>query len=267
MDDPRTIRDRERDLFESLDRAQPGRATRLTTMVGRVYNAGAMPSTAMSYYAVHPVLLGGPETEGGALSETPLTNAQELVLVLGPSVPAVNDDLVCYEVGDRWVAERGGPKTTKKGRCPNCPDDFPDTLYYSDSYNSQPFGNGARTLVWDGQSLWTGLASALVYQQTWLDSIDESGNTICVANMLPVGETWVIYKLSCPSAQGVWQLQQFIPVCSASGQYPYGGSLNSPNFQYRSISATGVSPCGHPVNLSFPFSDPIFCVPTVAISQ
>ncbi|HEV3120294.1 MAG TPA: hypothetical protein VGY53_00255, partial [Isosphaeraceae bacterium] len=170
-------------------------------------------------------------------------------------------------VGDRWVAERGkggAPPPPKK--CPGCPgDDFPDILHFTDSANSQPFGNGPRNLAWDGTSLWATLATALSYQQTWIDAVDEFSNPICLANTAQGGQTWVIYKLHCPMAHGIWQLDQYIPVCNASGNYPFGGSVNSPDYSYRILSATASSPCGQTVSLVFHFTDPTFCVATVNI--
>jgi hypothetical protein len=107
MDDARTQRDRLRDLEAVAEEARIDRAPALRIMVGQVYNAGAMPSAPMSYFAVHPVTLNGAELEGSGLGQAVFSNAKELVLVLGPAVPQVGDLLWAVGVGDRWVAQLG----------------------------------------------------------------------------------------------------------------------------------------------------------------
>jgi len=111
MDDQRTDRDRTQDLRGRLDALRGDRAPRLVAQVGRVYNAGSMPSSTGKFFALHPVALTGAEAEGGALSQAPAL-AQDLVYVIGSRVPVAGDGLIYYQVGDRWVAESGKGGTT-----------------------------------------------------------------------------------------------------------------------------------------------------------
>jgi hypothetical protein len=84
----------------------------------QVFNAGAMPSGGLKYYAAHPTYIGGSETEGAA----PVINAgsaQVNIAVLG-STPSVGDVLVARRTGGRWVAERGSG-TSPPPPPPFCP--------------------------------------------------------------------------------------------------------------------------------------------------
>lgn len=106
-DDPRQARDGLGDLAAALDRAG-SRADRAARFVGRVFAETAVPTTAPKYFAVHPVILDGPEAEGGAPTETVVAGVTEYVAVLGGPIPVAGDDLVAVRVGDRWVARRPG---------------------------------------------------------------------------------------------------------------------------------------------------------------
>jgi hypothetical protein len=146
--DSRTQRDRQRDLEARADRARIERTPALRTLTCQVYNAGAMPSAPMHYFAVHPVLLSGAELEAGALASSVLSNAQELVLVLGPGAPQAGDILWAVQVGDRWVAQLG---TRQSGdhppiHIPDCPCvDTPATV-------NMTVSNCGPDLVFNGQS-------------------------------------------------------------------------------------------------------------------
>lgn len=84
-------------------------------LIGRVFDGGALPTTTGKYYLVHPVTLGGLETEGGAGSLTVDTSRTVPFYVLGSHAPAVGDDLIGHFAENRWVAERN------HSGCPNTP--------------------------------------------------------------------------------------------------------------------------------------------------
>jgi len=107
MDDQRIQRSRRDDIADRLDAARPDRPDRLVTLVALVYDAGSMPSQIRHYFAVHPVAVTGDEVEGSAGSPDVAASAQELVLVLGPGLPAAGDCLIALQVSDRWVAQFG----------------------------------------------------------------------------------------------------------------------------------------------------------------
>ncbi len=116
-----------RDLFSPI-RYRQGRdaadATRPATgrgpgqfpsFVGRVTANPVLPVGTNRYYSVHPVAVFGVEGEGNLATLMPDTSTTVLVCVIGPKAPAVNDDLVCRFVGNRWVAERFGAKGNGDG--------------------------------------------------------------------------------------------------------------------------------------------------------
>jgi hypothetical protein len=58
------------------------------------------------FLLVQPLAILGPETEGGPGGIYPADSARVPVLLLGPSLAATGDNLVCRFVDNRWVAER-----------------------------------------------------------------------------------------------------------------------------------------------------------------
>jgi hypothetical protein len=82
------------------------RAGRSKAYLGKVYNAGAMPSAVPYYYATHPATIAFDEQEGAVPTFTVDTSLQVVLGVLG-HVPAVDDYLLAKADGPRWIAERG----------------------------------------------------------------------------------------------------------------------------------------------------------------
>ncbi len=74
-------------------------------MIGKVFSQTLIPSGTNVYYAVHPVAILGPETEGGAATCTVDSAATFMVCVVGSRSPSMGDYLVCRYVGNRWVSE------------------------------------------------------------------------------------------------------------------------------------------------------------------
>jgi hypothetical protein len=97
--------------FDSLPASRrPSRAS----IVGTVFNNGKMPTTVPAFYDVRPTALGGTQGEGNAVSLSPDKDSAVPVLVLGPKVPSVGDNLIAKMVGTStgafWVAQRGSKK-------------------------------------------------------------------------------------------------------------------------------------------------------------
>ena len=116
MDELRSQRLRRSERVDRLDRTPSDGPERKQVLVGRVFNAGALPGSTLRYFAVRPFSPSGAEAEGTSAGQDISSNAQELVLVLGPKVPQVGDDLIAYAIGDRWVAGQAGG-----GGCPGSP--------------------------------------------------------------------------------------------------------------------------------------------------
>jgi hypothetical protein len=101
----RILRDRQTAHEDALDRAtNDAGAFGAARIIGQVYNGGAMPNTTPRVYLTHPVLISGPETEGGSPTLTVDTDASVPVVVLGKA-PVAGDYLTAYAVGGRWVSE------------------------------------------------------------------------------------------------------------------------------------------------------------------
>jgi hypothetical protein len=81
------------------------------TLVGRVFDGGAMPDAVPRFFKVHPVTLDGTEAVGEPVTIAEDTSDVAVVMVLGPAVPEVGDVLIAKLIGGYWVAQRGGGAT------------------------------------------------------------------------------------------------------------------------------------------------------------
>lgn len=119
----RRLRRRQADLDAAMDRAEGEPTAREAAFLGRVYSGGAIPATVPNTYLTHPVVLSGTESEGTAPTAVVNTAAGVPVVVLGPRVPIVGDDLLARKVGGRWVAQTGkvsGGDTVALTNCTGC---------------------------------------------------------------------------------------------------------------------------------------------------
>jgi hypothetical protein len=107
-DDLRNIRSRLGASSDDLDRLSDVPPLGSARMVGRVFAKATLPTTNAVYYAVHPVDVGGTESEGSSGVLSADTTRTCYFLVLGTKAPAVGDDLIARSIGGRWVAWRGG---------------------------------------------------------------------------------------------------------------------------------------------------------------
>ncbi len=90
----------------------------------RIVDLGHIPKTVPAFFTAVPVRISGLEVEGQAatLIASPTQDAQT-ILVLGPKIPVVGDDLLARQVDGYWVARRA-QKASKgsygKVTIPNC---------------------------------------------------------------------------------------------------------------------------------------------------
>jgi hypothetical protein len=104
-----TLRRRLDVLEQEADRrARDGLGGMNRTLVGRVFDGGAMPTTVPGFFKVRPVTLDGTEAIGEPVTITDSAWDEAVVLVLGSEVPDVGDVLVARLIGGYWVAQRGG---------------------------------------------------------------------------------------------------------------------------------------------------------------
>jgi hypothetical protein len=118
-------------LFDSVTR-EPGTSSLLNpVVVGQVFAAKSIPTASGVYYSVHPVFVGGTESEGRPGAFTVDTSRSFLVYLVG-SVPAISGDLLlCRFIGNRWVAERMNHSGSTKINLLGCPCQVPSTLQMS----------------------------------------------------------------------------------------------------------------------------------------
>ncbi len=103
----------------------PATATR--SFVGQAYQRVSFPTSGSQFFAVHPVILGGAETESGAGTYAVDATQTRYVYVIGK--PSIGDYLVCHWASDRWVAERSVWLQAQTITIPDCPcTDMPGTL-------------------------------------------------------------------------------------------------------------------------------------------
>lgn len=87
--------------------------------LGRVYDGGAIPTVVPRVFLTHPVEFDVADAAGA----TPVAHVgveSVPVLVLGPTVPAVDDDLTALQIEGLWVAAMGGYPSTPSTPCTPC---------------------------------------------------------------------------------------------------------------------------------------------------
>lgn len=157
--DPRNHRSRLTELAGSIDRiGEP--PTPGARMVGQVYAQISLPTTTGKFFAVHPVTIGGVESEGGSGSFAVDTGSTAYFLVLGPQVPSVGDYLIGHSIDGRWVARKGkqsGGGSVVYTTCAECAAALPPIQVMDSVYGGPTplvFGGGSysaeRSIVTNG---------------------------------------------------------------------------------------------------------------------
>jgi hypothetical protein len=193
------------DLESTADRIAPKTAAGTPRQLVQVYNGGSMPTNPNYYYATHPVLLGGSESEGVGSSTSVDSSQTMFVDVLG-EVPSAGTLLVAHAIGNRWVAELGagggGP-----GETPCSPCGIPKqnlTVSWTNVFT----GPGSATLTYTpSPDTWlSGCVDEQIYQILCSD-----GQIQFTVSFFTSGE--------CPTGQGNY--------CSNLRAYPFGLTLTS----------------------------------------
>lgn len=121
MDDLRYLRDRQASLIAQLDRWDNHAPDPTAVLVGKVFDNGHLPTTTGNYFAVHPVSVGGIESEGSPGTFSVAAAATVFFLAIGSKAPIVGDVLIARSIDGRWVAEWGSKTTTGVVSTPGCP--------------------------------------------------------------------------------------------------------------------------------------------------
>jgi hypothetical protein len=136
------LKGRRLDLIEDQARGfrvpemDPGAAA-----MGRVYNAGHMPSAAGNFFAVHRVIPSFNEAEGAVAGTTDL-GFNAVFGVVGTQAPSVGDVLIADRIGGRWIAERFGAGSSGIVTTPGCPcGSSPATIFQTSTGNSSAWFN------------------------------------------------------------------------------------------------------------------------------
>jgi hypothetical protein len=139
MDDLRYLRDRQASLIAQLDRRDHHAPDPTAVLIGKVFDNGHLPTTTGNYYAVHPVTVGGTESEGSAGTFSVDTASTVFFLVICSKAPIVGDVLIARSIDGRWVAEWGQSLAGLFHTIPGCGcTDIPTnlTLTCSNHFNS-----------------------------------------------------------------------------------------------------------------------------------
>jgi hypothetical protein len=192
------LKGRRLDLIEDQARGfrvpemDPGAAA-----MGRVYNAGHMPSAAGNFFAVHRVIPSFNEAEGAVAGTTDL-GFNAVFGVVGTQAPSVGDVLIADRIGGRWIAERFGAGSSGIVTTPGCPcGSSPATIFQTSTGNSSAWFNPP---LYDDTYDWTAniMGSALTgYMARTLRTDGGRGTAVPYR-----------FIVTCPANTGVYALRR-----------------------------------------------------------
>ncbi|WP_165253077.1 hypothetical protein [Paludisphaera soli] len=118
--------------------------------LGRVRDAGAIPTTSDRVFLVNPARLGGGESEGATAGVAVDSSRSIPVAVVGAIVPKAGDLIQAFAVGGRWVAamHRSSPIPV----CGTCTAPQRDLVV---SWTNALLGSGTTPLIYNGADEWT----------------------------------------------------------------------------------------------------------------
>ncbi len=99
----RVLRTRQNQQNEALDRASvPMPACAMSMVVQTTNDSGHYPIVAAAYYACHPILLSGDESEGAAATFSGDTNTVIYAMNLGTSIPPDHTYVIIHGGSGKW---------------------------------------------------------------------------------------------------------------------------------------------------------------------
>ncbi|OJW18800.1 MAG: hypothetical protein BGO49_17405 [Planctomycetales bacterium 71-10] len=193
--------------------------------IGRVRDAGAIPTLGERVFLVNPVKIDGAEAEGAGASLTADESRSIPVVVIGSLAPKAGDVLVAYASGGRWVSEFGArPTTVVCGGCKLPRRDL--TLTWTNNL----LGTHSAPMVFNGIDEWaTGCINQISFRLSC-----RSGAATFTATYFVAGH--------CPTGQPV--------VCSSPGSSPIGLTASAQScdplfLQYTATSCPALSAQGY----------------------
>jgi hypothetical protein len=109
MNDLRVLRDRQTAAADRLDTVGDSDDPHGSAALFAITTTfSSYPITPTAYYALHPQIITGVETEGGSPTVTPDLGTFIYALNLGTQIPPVNTQIVIHSAGGRWVFRYDG---------------------------------------------------------------------------------------------------------------------------------------------------------------
>jgi len=228
-DDFRILRRRHDELSGLSDRRERRPSPGTATLIGTVFDNGAMPSTIPGQYAVHITSVSGAESAGAAVTTT-ASGRTAIVTVVGTKAPVVGDVLVARLITGRWVARRGSGAGTPYGiTLPGCPcTSIPTTIYMHVQYAAPAWLSGVYPATLQYQTRPSNLAGYLIPSIGYYSN--ETFETILLGS-----DTKFRYWFGCSS--GLYFVQGLLTDDSPMG---YPGHFNVMNWLIGGTSNTCV---------------------------
>lgn len=104
----RTLRERQNEAANLLDRSAPATIVCSAAMVAQTFTKDVYPAGPGTFYACHPILITGTEGEGDSPTFTVDTDTTIYVLNVGSSTPPSGTKIVCHLGSGRWTTRWDG---------------------------------------------------------------------------------------------------------------------------------------------------------------
>lgn len=193
--------------------------------IGRVLNAGGIPTVQGRVFLVNPAMIEGAEVEGAGTSFTADETRSIPVVVIGSLAPKAGDLIIAYASGGRWISEFGGQPTTVS--CAGCKVPRRNlTLTWTNSL----LGTRSAPMVFNGLDEWaTGCINQILFRLN------------CSSDGLVFTATYFVAG-PCPSGEPV--------TCTSPGSSPIGLTSTAKScdpllLQYTTTSCPALSAQGY----------------------
>jgi hypothetical protein len=108
MDESRILRQRQADALADLDRRGDAPEDGSAAVLAVTTTVDTYPTSAVRFYACHPVAIDGGEDEGATPAFSVDTSRIFHACNLGTKVPSVGTYVLCHGTGGRWTFRYDG---------------------------------------------------------------------------------------------------------------------------------------------------------------